>query len=72
MEMRVYIVDADRIEDLMAEGKIQDVSQVSDEQFIQFAEEDGTIYSIEGFQTGWNTSIMMSSPDFSYIRFIQV
>lgn len=72
MEMRVYIVDADRIEKLMEEGTIQDVSQVSDEQFIQFAEEDETIYSIEAFQDVWNHAIAMPSPDFSYIRFIQV
>ena len=70
--MRVYIVDADRIEKLMEEGTIQDVSQVSDEQFIQFAEEDETIYSIEAFQDVWNHAIAMPSPDFSYIRFIQV
>ena len=70
--MRVYIVDADRIEKLMEEGTILDVSHVSDEQFIQFAEEDETIYSIEAFQDVWNHAIAMPSPDFSYIRFIQV
>jgi hypothetical protein len=61
-ETRVYVLDIDRIEN--------HYSDLSDEEFMNLAEEDGRIYTLEGFQEAFNLGEINSSLDI--IRFITV
>lgn len=58
-EYRIFIIDDDD----------ESVLELSDEKFIELAEQNGTVWSLEGFQDNWNyDSMTMPNPDFSYMR----
>lgn len=68
-EVRVYIVETfnDDIEEKI------DINNLTDDEFIELAEEQGTVYSLKGFQNQWNHyCYAMATPEYSYIRFIEV
>ena len=51
--MRIYLID-----DRQVDYQELDASprHWTDEEFIEFAEGEGTVYSLEGFQKQWNTN----------------
>ena len=49
--MRVYLID-DRQVDYQEVGASP--RKWTDEEFIEFAEHEGTVYSLEGFQNQWH------------------
>ena len=51
--MKVYLID-DRQVDYQQVGATP--HKWTDEEFIEFAEYEGTVYSLEGFQEQWNTN----------------
>jgi len=51
--MKVYLID-DRQVDYQEVGASP--RKWTDEEFIEFAEYEGTVYSLEGFQKQWNTN----------------
>ena len=68
-EVRVYIVETfnDDIEEKI------DVNNLTDDEFIELAEEQATAYSLKDFQNIWNHySYAMANPEYSCIRFIEV
>jgi hypothetical protein len=65
-ETRVYTIDVHT--DLL-DGK-DDVTRLSNEEFMLNAEAQGTVYTLESFQNAFNEEVINSSRD--YIRFIQV
>ena len=68
-EVRVYIVETfnDDIEEK------NDVNKLTDDEFIELAEEQGTVYSLKDFQNIWNHyCYAMANTEYSCIRFIEV
>ena len=63
MEKRVYAinVNARNVEDIT-------ITQLSDEDFISKAEEQGTVYSLKGFQDAFNNDEISS--EYFYIRIL--
>ena len=53
--MRVYLVD-DRQLDYQRPTMPSSAKYLSDEEFIEFAEIEGSVYSLEGFQEQWNSN----------------
>ena len=60
--LQVYIVDENYTEDCP--------STYTDEQFMDIAESQGFVYSIEGFQKQWNDTELDVDQDYHWIRFI--
>jgi hypothetical protein len=50
--MRIYLVNDRQVD---YQQHTQHPHEWTDEQFIEFAEQDGTVYSIEGFQNQWHS-----------------
>lgn len=63
VEIRVYVIDT-------FNSQKQDWSNLTDEEFITIAEEDGNIYTIQGFQEAFNLGDI--NTDIDVIRFISV
>jgi len=61
-ELRVYVVDIDTVE--------EQTGLVTDEVFMQLAEQRGTVYSLKGFELAFNYEELNTSTDM--IRFIEV
>ena len=61
-ELRVYVVDINTVE--------EQTDLVTDEVFMELAEQRGTVYSIEGFELAFNYEELNTSTDM--IRFIEV
>jgi hypothetical protein len=61
-ELRVYLIDCDLINEVYAD--------LTDEQFMDYAEELGTVYSIPGFQDAFNLSGV--NTNVHVIRFITI
>ena len=74
METRIYVVSYDRLcQEFGDEIDVNGIKNVDDETFMALAEEEGTVYSIQGFKNQWNeNSDMMVNPDFSFMRFIEI
>ena len=55
--MKVYLID-----DRQVDYQELDASprNWTDEEFIEFAESEGTVYSLEGFQKQWNTNQLIN------------
>lgn len=51
--MKIYLID-DRQVDYQQVGASP--RKWTDEEFIEFAEGEGTVYSLEGFQKQWNSN----------------
>lgn len=68
-ETRVYVITADQFEGC----NVNSVDEISNEDFITMAEENGQIYSLNGFAQQWNEdTLSFPHPDYSYIRIIEV
>ena len=63
-EIRVYVVNCDKYEGC------EDLQAISNLRFIEIAEEQGTVYSLKGFETDVNEDWL--GLDNAYIRFIEV
>ncbi len=63
-EIRVYCIDYGACKDE------SDFYTISNEDFIELAEQDGNIYTLDGFQQAFNQEEISSFVD--YIRFIEV
>ena len=55
--MRVYLIHDRQVDYQEVEANPQ---KWTDEEFIEFAENEGTDYSLEGFQKEWNTNELFS------------
>ena len=66
METRVYVIDSndERVED------INNIKELSNSEFMFEAEEQGTVYSLDGFEKAFNDESLNTDTDF--IRFITV
>lgn len=62
VEIRVYVIDQN-VSDVYANSK-------TDEEFMEIAEEQGRVYTLDGFQEAFNLEEINSSID--VIRFISV
>lgn len=68
-EYRIYALEERTAKRLMQMLKCNNVESIPDNSFIDSAERNGDVWSLEGFQDTWNNnSQMMPSPEFSYIR----
>ena len=62
-EIRVYVVDVHSDTDEL-------IPLLSDEEFMNVAEHNGTVYTLQGFQYAFNNDLINSSEEF--IRIIEV
>jgi hypothetical protein len=58
--MRVYLID-DRQLDYQEPTMPASGEYLSDEEFIEIAEGEGTVYSLEGFQKQWNSNELIDN-----------
>lgn len=63
METRVYVIDSFNVSG-------RDWDDLTNDEFISLAEEEGNIYSLEGFQEAFNSQDVSTESD--VIRFINV
>lgn len=64
-EMRIYIVSE-------SNKKFDNAEQMTDNEFMEAAEEEGMVFSIEGFVKEWNFAFpIIPFPDTSYIRILK-
>ena len=69
-ELRVYVINVDDV-DFEKEMPVNTaVSELSDKKFIEIAERQGSVYTLQGFQNAFNNENINSSADI--IRFIEV
>ena len=69
-ELRVYVINIDEI-DFENEMPVNTtVSQTLDEKFMNIAEKQGGVYTIQGFQNAFNEEKINTAVD--VIRFIEV
>lgn len=66
VEIRVYVIEAENT--LMVDERI--FSDLTDEEFMDLAEEEGRVYSLEGFKDAFNEEEINTAID--VIRFINV
>lgn len=64
-------MDKELIGCIVMDEEVDDALKLTDEEFMNLAEEFGSIYSLKGFVNEWNYGIA-SYNDYSYIRFIEV
>ena len=62
-EIRVYVVDVHSDTDEL-------IPLLSDEEFMNVSEDNGTVYTLKGFQHAFNNDLINSSEEF--IRIIEV
>lgn len=62
-EIRVYVLDTYLIEE-------ENAINYTDEQFMEQAENNGTVFSLKGFEKAFNNEELNTHVD--YIRFIEV
>lgn len=65
-ETRIYIVNMDGM------NENESIEQLTNEQFVERAERRGSVYSLKGFERAWNEGVYMDTPDYSYIRVLEV
>ena len=72
-ETLIYIVSTTNAYGEPYAFNLKDIQNMSDEEFIETAEEQGLVWSLEGFQNNWNT-VYESLPekDESVMRIIEV
>lgn len=69
-ELRVYVINIDEV-DFESEMPVNiTVSQTLDEKFMNIAEKQGGVYTIQGFQNAFNEEKINTAVD--VIRFIEV
>lgn len=62
-ELRIYVIPAENIDEVIENNGIHDTSDLTDEQFVEVAEEIGTVYSLSRF-----LSLDVIAPDTDVIR----
>ena len=65
MSIKVYVINLDMLDDVMGSD------DYSDEDFMSIAEEQGTVYTLKGFQNAFNYE-EYPSPVNCYLRFIKM
>lgn len=72
-ETRIYIVSTTNAYGEPYAFNLNDIQNMSDEEFIEEAEEQGLVWSLEGFQYNWNTEYeSLPEKDESVMRIIEV
>lgn len=67
MEKRVYII----VSDCKLVESVANIDEISDDDFIEEAEIEGLVYTLEGFVNEWNFDVMhCPTPDTTYMRII--
>ena len=67
MEKRVYIIASD----CKLVESVANIDEISDDDFIEEAEKEGLVYTLEGFVNEWNFDAMYCpTPDTTYMRII--
>lgn len=64
MSVRAYIINLDKLDD------VKGSDDYSDEDFMNIAEEQGTVYTLKGFQDAFNYEESIT-PFNCYLRFIK-
>lgn len=64
MSIRVYIINLDKLDDIVG------ADDYSDEDFMEIAEGQGTVYTLKGFQNAFNCEESIT-PFNCYLRFIE-
>ena len=62
-ELRIYVIPAENIDEVIESNGIHDISDLTDTQFVEVAEELGTVYSLSRF-----LSLDVIAPDIDVIR----
>lgn len=62
-ELRIYVIPAENIDEVIENNGIHDTSDLTDEQFVEVAEEIGTVYSLGRF-----LNLDVIAPDTDVIR----
>ena len=65
MSIRVYVINLDKLDD------VKGSDDYSNEEFMDIAEEQGTVYTLKGFQNAFNYEESIS-PFNCYLRFIDI
>lgn len=72
-ETLIYIVSTTNAYGEPNAFNLNDIQNMSDEEFIETAEEQGLVWSLEGFQNNWNTEYeSLPEKDESVMRIIEV
>ena len=72
-ETLIYIVSTTNAYGEPYAFNLKDIQNMSDEEFIENAEEQGLVWSLEGFQNNWNTEYeSLPEKDESVMRIIEV
>lgn len=72
-ETLIYIVSTTNAYGEPYAFNLNDIQNMSDEEFIETAEEQGLVWSLEGFQNNWNTEYeSLPEKDESVMRIIEV
>lgn len=72
-ETRIYIVSTTNAYGEPYAFNLNDIQNMSDEEFIKEAEEQGLVWSLEGFQYNWNSEDeSLPEKDESVMRIIEV
>ena len=61
--LRIYVIPAENIDEVIENSGIHDTSELTDAQFVEAAEELGTVYSLSRF-----LSLDVFTPDIDIIR----
>lgn len=77
-EVRIYLISEEQYNKWLVNHNFNNINyneeyiyKISDEEFIEMAEECGFVYSLNGFETQWNKSFdVVPSADNSYMRII--
>lgn len=69
--VRIYIVSQESYTDYSEKHNIKRVEDIPDNDFVDMAEEEGSVFTLKGFEFNWNEySMFMPDADNSYIRII--
>lgn len=69
-ELRVYLIDVNEVDFEEEMPANTSVLELSDDKFMEIAENQGNVYTINGFQNAFNEEEICVSNDF--IRFVEV
>ena len=65
-ETRVFVITQDN-------PKFETALNLTDDEFINEAEQEGFVMTLDAFACEWNTGFsMLPTPDYSYIRILEV
>ena len=69
--VRIYIISQEAYTDYSENHNIKRVEDIPDNDFVDMAEEKGSMFTLKGFEISWNEySQFMPDADNSYIRII--